>query len=677
MALPATVAGSTHGITATGPGAGAPAAGEATNCGSYQCFYYADDFLRSAPDPRPGQLASVPLATRVGGSGPGTGGMLVGLDNGPWSFWKVSDAFAQGRSGSVDGVSTGNVYNFGHWQYVDALYYYLHDTVAVPPTQWVNAGHRNGVPVLGVITGDCTDSTGKPLCAPEATKLFSPGNYLQTVAKLYRYAAAYGFDGWMIDMEAGFEPSPSVLHAVQLLTRLRLPDGQPLRVALYLGGEQALKPTGLLPYFAAGALYQSDYGSFAPPPIYPATTYQTLAKSHLESQKLRAYWASYVYDFQRGCPEGDQTTTSQIWNGNGGSSAMCLDTAALFRNQRATVPLSRGPGTPAVYTASSLFAPVWTYFGNLSDAVNPSSRASAQAADDALWVGAGVRYSGPSCTRSGTDNDVSGLITPRSVINALPFVTNFNQGEGDVYSVQGNVVEPEPWNDLSAQDMLPTWYCTQSGDLTATPTYATAANGGAFNGGSALELTGHSGEVELYKASIRVDSGSQPTLAFTSKTAMGTPPYVRVVFSDGTSEMVQTTATGPGWQETVVPLRARGKTITAISAGVAGRGAPVDSTLGQLRLFDSRTDTTPTPISITTASSLISWPAKSKEPASYWNVYSDTGGCLRFLGPAFTNRYDVTQPMFGSTQRPTRFVIQPVSATGAVAAIPPACAPGS
>ena len=80
--------------------------------------------------------------------------MLVGLDNGPRAFWAVSDGFAQGRSGLVDGVPAGNVLNFGHWQYVDALYYYLHDTVSVPPTQWVNAARRNGVPVLGTITGE-------------------------------------------------------------------------------------------------------------------------------------------------------------------------------------------------------------------------------------------------------------------------------------------------------------------------------------------------------------------------------------------------------------------------------------------------------------------------------------------------------------------------------------------
>lgn len=134
-------------------------------CGEYQCFYDAEDFLRSVPQPLPEHVATAPLRARAVGAAPGTPGMLVGLDNGSWSFWNVSDGFAQGRSGVIGGVSAGNVFNFRHWQYVDALYYYLHETVSVPPTQWVNAAHRNGVPVLGTVTSDC------PVCGPEAAAL--------------------------------------------------------------------------------------------------------------------------------------------------------------------------------------------------------------------------------------------------------------------------------------------------------------------------------------------------------------------------------------------------------------------------------------------------------------------------------------------------------------------------
>jgi hypothetical protein len=649
--------------------ASAPVTGPPPVCGTYQCFLDADAFLRSTPDPLPGQVATVPLAARAVGPAPGTPSMLVGLDNGPRAFWAVSDGFAQGRSGLVDGVSTGNVYNFDHWQYVDELYYYFHGTVSVPPTQWVNAGHRNGVPVLGTVTGDCDG------CDTQANELFSAANYQKTVQKLYDYAVAYGFDGRTIDMENRFQPSPTVLAAVKELSAMVLPDHQPVRVVVYHAGESSLEPDGeMLPYFEAGADWQADYDLGDVPSSYPMHTYQTLQAIGLQSQRFRAYWSSYVYHYEGGCTPGEHTTTSQIWNGNG-NPGQCLNSRDLFNDQRSIV--SSSPATqPRYYTSTGLFAPEWTYFGNLPDPetgqvpVGPVSRAFVHAADDALWVGADVRYSGRSCARSGTDNAASSLITPRSIVGRLPFVTNFNEGEGDVYAIGGKLVATQPWNNLSAQDVLPTWYCTQGGDLTATPTYATANDADAFNGGSALALTGHgAGQVALYDTRIRIAAGSLPVLAFTSRTVTGALPYVRVTFSDGTSQTVQRTVPGRGWQQTASLLRARGRTIVQISVGFAGRNRPVDTVLGQLRLYDATMDTRPSPIYVTSTGPDISWTPARRPAISYWNVYMQVGRCLRFLGPAFTTTYSVAQSMFAPGKRTTHFVIQPVSTSGSAAVL--------
>jgi hypothetical protein len=641
-------------------------ADRAGNCGSYQCFYYANDFLNSSPNPQTGQVATVLLAPRVIGPAPGGPSMLVGLDNGPRAFWEVSDGFAQGRSGLVGGVPTGNVLNFGHWQYVDALYYYLHDTVSVPPTQWVNAAHRNGIPVLGTVTGDCD------ICETQAPKLFTLRNYPSTVKLLYQYAVDYGFDGWVIDMERGFQPAPGVLAAVKQLAGLTLPDGKPLRVAVYLAGESALQPAGLLPYFAAGADWQADYSPSAPPPNFPQQTYQNLQAAGLAARHLDAYWSSYVYSdtYKTSCPQGQRVTPTQLWNGNPGTSQECVDSQQLFRNQR-TIQ-SSPPGSPAYYTSTGLFAPEWTYFGNLPDpqpgdvAVGPASRTLVHAADDALWVGARARYEGPACTRSGPDNAVSSLVTPRSVIGTLPFVTNFNQGEGDLYAIDGKLASAEQWNNLSAQDIAPTWSCTVQGNLAASPVYASAANGDAYNGGSALLLTGRgSGEVALYNTRIKVPSGATPTLAFTSKTVTGPLPYVKVTYGDGTTQLVQRTATSPGWQQTTSPLSAAGKTITRISAGFSTGTGPVRTVLGQLRLYNARANTAPPLILIRSVHPVISWTQPPSPSIAYWNVYASTSRCVRFLGPAYTTSYAVRQPMFAPPVRPARFVIQPVSATGA------------
>jgi endo-beta-N-acetylglucosaminidase D len=667
--------GLTAALALSAPSASLPAAASAhvtrspATCGTYQCFLDATAFLQSTPDPLPGQVATVPLAARTVGPARGAPSMLIGLDNGARAFWAVSDGFAQGRSGKVDGVSTGNVYNFDHWQYADELYYYLHTTVSVPPTQWVNAGHRNGVPVLGTVTGDCPPDD----CDTQAAKLFNAANYRKTVQKMYDYAVAYGFDGWVIDMENNFQPSDTVLAAVKELSAMVLPDHKPMRVAVYHAFEYTIKPApdGMLPYFKAGADWQADY---IDAPGYPKQTYQTLQGEGLASQRFRAYWSSYVYKpYQANCTQGERTTTSQIWNGNPGQ---CLNSQRLFDNQRTIVPSP--PATqPRYYTSTGLFAPEWTYFGNLPDpppgqvAVGPVSRTAVHAADDALWVGADVRYSGRSCTRSGTGNAVSSLITPRSVVGRLPFVTNFNEGEGSVYAINGKLVKTRSWNNLSAQDVLPTWYCSQRGDLTAAPAYATRGDGDAFNGGSALALSGRgAGQVALYDARIRVAARSLPTLAFTSKTVTGALPYARVTFSDGTSQTVPRTAPGRGWRQTTRLLRAaRGKTIVQISVGFAGGNRPVRTVLGQLRLYDASRDTRPSPIYVTSTRRTISWKPARKPAVSYWNVYLRARGCLRFLGPAFTTTYSVAQSMFAPGTYARNYVIQPVSASGSAAVL--------
>lgn len=674
------------------PPRSSPRATPSVSCGQYPCFTTADEVLASAPRPGPSQVATIPVANRAIGPGHRDPRMLVGLDNGPRGYWAASDGYAQGRSGTVSNVNTGNVFNFDHWRYVDDLYYYTHTLMSVPPTQWTNAGHRNGVPVLATITADC------PGCGDQATKLFDADHYHETVEKLYQYAVAYGFDGWVIDMEKAptgdeFKPSPTVLAAVKEMLNKKLPNGQNMRVTVYQAKVPSLQPDSeLLPYIQAGAAWQSDYDP-QPENNPAAETHQTLRGAGLAARFFDAYWASYVYDpygtydpkegkVDGKCRAGEVTTAQQIWNGNSnpGTTPACLNTQDLFDNQRLIVKPAPASGGSGYFTSAALFATGWTYFGNLPDpkpgqvAVGPASRSLVHAADDAMWVGHDVRYSGPQCTRSGTNNAVSSYISPRSVVGSLPFVTNFNEGEGDLYAVGGKLANANPWNNLSGQDVLPTWHCATSGNLTAAATYASPDNNDAYNGGSALSFTGNGGgEFGLYAAKIAIPNGAKPVLRFVAKTKDGPAPYARVDFDDGTSQTVQATRSGPGWQEFGGELNAPGKTIVKISVGFPNTNRPVNTVLGQLRLYDASKDKTPSPIHVSSSAPTISWTKPAGPPIAYWNVYARQGKCLNFLGPAFTTNYDTSQPMFGPPQPASGYVIQPVSTSGSAANIGDLC----
>lgn len=81
---------------------------------------------------------------------------------------------------------------------------------------WINAGHRNGVPILGTIIIEFDN----------AKQLID--EILRSRQELYRYVEAFvlvtknfGFDGWLLNIECGVDPEqvPPLKEFVQQLTK--------------------------------------------------------------------------------------------------------------------------------------------------------------------------------------------------------------------------------------------------------------------------------------------------------------------------------------------------------------------------------------------------------------------------------------------------------------------------
>lgn len=89
------------------------------------------------------------------------------------------------------------------WQYVDVLVYFVHKHIAIPPPTWVNAGHRNGAQVLGLLMFEGTDNIDQ-----QTTAMFEKdGDRYWLADKLAEMAGCYGFDGWFFNIEATiYEP---------------------------------------------------------------------------------------------------------------------------------------------------------------------------------------------------------------------------------------------------------------------------------------------------------------------------------------------------------------------------------------------------------------------------------------------------------------------------------------
>lgn len=119
-------------------------------------------------------------------------------------------------SSYIDGCSNLKAYRFFQWSLIDAFIYFSHYLVTIPPVTWINAAHKNGVPVLGTFITEGEE--GKIVCL-EIFK--SKENCLKIAHKLASVANGYKFEGWLINIEneISMEYIPHVIMFLRCLTK--------------------------------------------------------------------------------------------------------------------------------------------------------------------------------------------------------------------------------------------------------------------------------------------------------------------------------------------------------------------------------------------------------------------------------------------------------------------------
>jgi hypothetical protein len=636
-----------------------------TACPPYPCLETAAQVLAwKESEARPFDKAVVPLAERVPTPGPR---LLVGLDDGPWAYWSSFDLPSQGSS------STGNVYNFSHWQYVDSLYYYSHHLLSVPPTVWTDAAHRNGVSVLGTVTGDCGP------CGAQMNELFEK-HPSAAVEQLYRLATAYGFDGWMIDVENGATYSPQLRWAMERLRKGDLPGHRPLKVVTYTAGEINLS-SELLPEFEAAGEWQADYyhAGFT---HAPQQTFELLEQHPpLAEQRYSTYWATDVYrPYGENEPEQCNSRSSADWVWNG---VRCNDVEELFENLGSARASTEPPG---YFQSLALYAPAWTEFAGHNQTTAPRpERPLFQEADERFWSGVGgYRLTGNSCTLAAPrQNSVSSLLAPRSSLTHVPFSTRFDTGEGTGFAVAGEQVvgKEKEWNFLATQDALPNEFCSESGDLNASIDY-----GEAYDGGSSLLVTGSvtskARRLYLYEAQAKLPAHPSFVLRYRAE---GPEPRITVWVNQKAYDLKGEPEKQGEWTTIQsVPENLQGDTLTRIGVWFNPKASSerVKAWIGELAVVDRSNNSPPsliTPVAEPAEKPVqLRWEAPSPT-AQYYNVWaavpatgsgethSTASECASFVGRALMPRYDLGQPLFAFPAGTTKFLVQPVDESGLAA----------
>jgi len=158
-------------------------------------------------------------------------------------------------------------------------------------------------------------------------------------------------------------------------------------------------------------------------------------------------------------------------------------------------------------------------------------------------------------------------------VTVLPFVTNFNTGQGYRTAIDGTVLSESPWHNRSQMDVLPTWrYMARSSGTALYPELDWEV---PYYGGSSLKVSGelspsNTTMLYLYKTDALLQ-GDDSFVVTWNRGGAGLPSGMEVALSTSTDPMSFTYFSVPdgpeqGWNTWEIPLSSlSGDTLSVIA----------------------------------------------------------------------------------------------------------------
>ena len=454
---------------------------------------------------------------------------------------------------SPHGLNKMNANTFSYWQYVDLLVYWGGSSgeglIVAPSADVVDAGHRNGVKVIGTIFMPQAAHGGKMQWLEDLLTRKEDGSY-PVADKLIEVADVYGFDGWFMNQETeGTDEEPLTAdHAARMREFLSYyKEKAPELELIYY---DSMTVDGKMDWQNAlteknAAYLMNEDGEAVADEMFLNFWWTTEKLAGEELLKASAGLAK-----EKGIDPYDLYAGVDIQS-NGYDTPVRWD---LFENPEG--------GT---YTSLGLYCPSWAYFsaGTVQDFWKQENK---------LWVNS---KGDPSYEAdvSGDDTQwrgVSAYVVERTAVTELPFVTNFCMGNGYGFYKNGQLISMLDWNNRSVSDILPTYrYIIENGE--GNTLAADLDVGDAYYGGNSLILCGDVKEdtesvIKLYSA----DLDAQEQMIFTTAAKVRGPEVAldAVLALDDGSEVILEGDKKVGEEWTVVSYDAAslaGKTIKTIS----------------------------------------------------------------------------------------------------------------
>lgn len=446
---------------------------------------------------------------------------------------------------------------FSYWQYIDKLVYWggsSGEGLIVPPSADVtDSAHRNGVPVLGTVFFPMTVHGGKLEWLNEFLEKDDSGNFIM-VDKLIEVAKTYKFDGWFINQETeSIDKAPLTKEHAALMQsfikEFKSKANDELEIMWYdsmtkdgeMDWQNAL--TDKNDYF----LIDGDKNSVADSMFlnFWWTENKFIDKELLKSSNKRAEELGIdPYDLYAGVDV----------QANGVNTAIRWD---LFEN-----------GVGNNFTSLGLYAPSWTFFS--SDTIEEFENK-----ENRLWVN---EFKNPAISTETKGTEWKGVSTyaiEKSVVSTLPFITNFNIGNGYNFFMNGEKVSERDWNNRSLADIMPTyrWIIENEGKNKLDTTIDFAS---AFYGGNSIKLKGNleadkTSTMKLYSADLKLEKGVEYSTSAKSSAPINLDLLLE--FTDGTSETIKADkAIGEEWTTVKYDIsKLNDKTIKIISYKISSQ----------------------------------------------------------------------------------------------------------
>ncbi|MFG2075746.1 endo-beta-N-acetylglucosaminidase [Nonomuraea maritima] len=623
------------------PGKSAEAA--ATGSQPYASYWYPDTILNWNPATDPDarfNRSTTPLQPRVSDpalkanagarAGEGRVASLV--------------SFAPTSGNPSQGALDPNYYAFGYWQYVDKLVFWGGSAgeglILAPNATVIDAAHRNGVKVYGTVFFPPGVYGGELKWVNDFVQ--KSGESFPVADKLVEVAKYYGFDGWFINQETegGDAALATSMRDLVKYARAKGPDVDFMWYDAMTENGQVSWQNALTP---ANDAFLSD-----PDPVS-------------NSMFLNFWWSAAGLDASRSAAKALGRSEYDLYSG--------IDTESNGYNTNVSWDALFPPGQPHV-TSLGLYRPEWTWKSS-------TGRDDFYAKDARYWIGANGDPSDTTTTSSW--KGLAGYIAESTPVTTKPFVTGFNTGHGDFYNVAGTRVRTGGWNNLSLQDVLPTyrWLVSSSGSkLTPSLDFDDA-----YEGGSSLRLTGTldaPNTVRLYESRLPVAEDTKLSVVVKTPKAGATHLKAAVAFTDAPTKWTTLDlgkTRGTGWERKTLDLsRFRGRTIAQIGLRAAAPATveSYDARIGRLAVYDGvverpappvkpvvegTTDVTPTRKTLR-----LSWTAAKKGAVHHYDVYRrNPDGTRTYLGATPNTVYYVPRLERVGTEMSTTIEVEAVS----------------